>query len=44
MEDFKNIMKVVGYLIWGMACFYIIFGIAYKPEVKSVGRLCAVAI
>ena len=25
MEDFKNIMKVFGYLVYGMAGFYIIF-------------------
>ena len=35
MEDFKNIMKVVGYLIWGMACFYIIF-FALQPDEKKV--------
>lgn len=35
MEDFKSIMKVVGYLIWGMACFYVIF-FALQPDEEKV--------
>lgn len=35
MEDFKSIMKVVGYLIWGMVCFYVIF-FALQPDEEKV--------
>lgn len=33
--------KIYRFILYSLtqACFYIIFGIAYKPEVKSVGKI-----